>query len=232
MDWWTAFTIGLFGSMHCVGMCGPIAMALPFHDRSRWHILQNTSLYNSGRITTYAVIGLLPGLLGQGLALAGFQQSVSIFLGLLFLFAALFSLGASQYLHRIALYRHFYAVVQQGLGQLLKKQTRKTFFSIGLLNGLLPCGLVYMALAGAITQSSMFSGALYMALFGLGTVPLMSAIAVSKGLISLPMRNFIRKVTPAFMILFALLLLFRGLQVDLPESIDAWMLMGYLPMCE
>jgi sulfite exporter TauE/SafE len=232
MDWWTAFTIGLFGSMHCVGMCGPIAMALPFHDRSRWHILQNTFLYNFGRTSTYAIIGILPGLLGQGLALAGYQQGISIFLGLLFLFAALFSLGASQYLQRMALYRCFYTEVQLRLGRLLKTQTKKAFFSIGLLNGLLPCGLVYMALAGALTQSSIVSGALYMTLFGLGTMPLMSALAVSKGLISLPTRNFIRKVTPAFMILFALLLLFRGLHIDLPESIDTWMLMGYLPMCE
>jgi sulfite exporter TauE/SafE len=232
MDWWTAFTIGLFGSMHCVGMCGPIAMALPFHDRSKRHILKNTLLYNSGRISTYAIIGLLPGLLGQGLALAGFQKNISIILGLLFLFAAFFSLGANQYLQRIALYRRFYALVQQRLGVLLKTQSRRTFFSIGLLNGFLPCGLVYMALAGALTQSSMFSGAIYMAVFGLGTLPLMLTIAISRGLISLPMRNLIRKVTPAFMILFALLLLFRGLRIDLPESIDTWMLMGYLPMCE
>lgn len=232
MDWWTAITIGFFGSMHCIGMCGPIAMALPFHDRNKWHILQNSLLYNSGRISTYAMIGLLPGLLGQGLALAGFQKNISIILGVMFLIAAFFSLGANRYLQRLTYYRRFYAFVQHKLGQLLKAQTRKTFFSIGLLNGLLPCGLVYMALAGALTQSTMMAGAGYMALFGLGTLPLMLMITVSKGFISLPMRNFIRKATPVFMVLFALVLLFRGLLVDLPESIDTWMLMGYLPMCE
>lgn len=232
MDWWTAFTIGLFGSLHCVGMCGPIAMALPFQDQNKWRIFQNTLLYNGGRIATYALIGILPGLVGQGLALGGFQKNMSILLGIFILLAAVFSFGADRYLQKIPLYRRFYFFVQQKLGQLLKNQDRSTFFSIGLLNGLLPCGLVYMALAGALTQTNMFAGAGYMAFFGLGTLPLMLTVALSKGLISLGLRNFIRKVTPAFMVIFALLLLFRGFHVSLPKSIDTWMMMGYLPMCE
>ncbi|MCB0664306.1 MAG: sulfite exporter TauE/SafE family protein [Saprospiraceae bacterium] len=232
MDWWTALTIGLFGSLHCVGMCGPIAMALPFQDQNRWQILQNTLLYNGGRIATYAMIGILPGLVGQGLALGGFQKNMSIILGITFLIAAFFSFGADRFLQKIPLYRRFYFAVQNRLGHLLRSQSRRTFFSIGLLNGLLPCGLVYMALAGALTQSNMFAGAGYMAFFGLGTVPLMLSVALSKGFVSLRMRNFIRKVTPAFMVLFGLLLIFRGFHIDLPESIDTWMMMGYLPMCE
>ena len=232
MEWWTAFTIGLFGSLHCVGMCGPIALALPFQDDNPGVVARNSLLYNGGRISTYAVIGLLPGLLGQGLALAGFQKNISIVLGVLFLIATFYSWGASRFLHRWAFYQTFYAKVQLKLGQLLKNQTRKAFFSIGLLNGLLPCGLVYMALAGALTQTHMLSGALYMALFGLGTLPMMLVIALSKGMVSFRLRNVIRKATPAFMILFALLLLFRGLHLNLPASIDTWLMMGSLPMCE
>lgn len=232
MEWWTALTIGLFGSLHCVGMCGPIALALPFQDHSRWSVIRNTLIYNGGRISTYAVIGLLPGLLGQGLALAGFQQSISVILGVGFLLAAIFSWGAGRYLHQWSLYRRFYSYLQFNLGNLLRNQTRSAFFSIGLLNGLLPCGLVYMALAGALTQTQVWSGAFYMGLFGLGTLPLMLAISLSGGMVSLRLRNLIRKATPALMILFALLLLFRGLHLDLPESIDTWMIMGSLPMCE
>ena len=180
----------------------------------------------------YAIIGLLPGLLGQGLALSGFQKNISIALGILFLFAAFFSFGADRFLQKMALYRQFYFFIQRKLGQLLKSKKRTTFFSIGLLNGLLPCGLVYMALAGALTQSNMFAGSSYMALFGLGTMPLMLTVALSKGFISLHLRNLIRKATPAFMILFAIILLFRGFHVELPKSIDTWMMMGSLPMCE
>lgn len=232
MDWWTALTIGLFGSLHCVGMCGPIAMALPFQNQNRFQILQNTLLYNGGRIFTYAMIGLLPGLLGQGLALGGFQKNMSVILGIFFLLAAFFSFGADRMLQRIPIYRRFYFYVQSKLGELLRSQSRSTFFSIGFLNGLLPCGLVYMALAGALTQTNMLAGAGYMAFFGLGTLPLMLTIALSKGFISLRLRNLIRRVTPAFMVLFGLLLIFRGFHIDLPESIDTWMMMGYLPMCE
>src|SRR6202012_1275564 len=78
-----AFLIGLFGSVHCIGMCGPLAFAVPSFDRRWWRVVLDKISYNAGRIITYSFLGLIIGLLGRQLWLAGLQQGVSIVSGLL-----------------------------------------------------------------------------------------------------------------------------------------------------
>jgi len=228
---WTAFTIGILGSLHCVGMCGPIALALPYQSRSTWTHLKNAISYNGGRVFTYGVIGLLPGLLGYGLSIAGFQKSTSLVIGISLLLSALISIRLPHKRIHIRPLERVNSWVQRQMGTLLKVHHTAGFFSIGMVNGLLPCGLVYMALAGALTQDTAFAGSAYMMVFGLGTVPLMLAIGVSKLFISVRIRNSFRRIVPIFMMVIAVLLIFRGLNVSLPGHLGTIIEMGVMPMC-
>lgn len=212
----TAFVIGLAGSFHCVGMCGPIALALPGKFSTRFSIVFSRAFYNFGRIFTYSVLGAVFGLFGKAFALAGFQQAVSIMLGILLLIAALFSVNMeSNFLKIPALYR-FNSFIKSRLGRLLKINKHSSLFLIGVFNGFLPCGFVYLALAGAITTGTPADGALYMALFGLGTFPLMFATSMLGGILSIKTRSLFRKLAPAMFILFSCLFILRGLNLGIP----------------
>ena len=220
-----AFTIGLFGSLHCVGMCGPIAAALPYSSESKLSLAGNVLLYNGGRILTYGLLGVVFGLLGASFFLAGFQQFISIFLGVVFLMAGIFSFNLESTLLKWKWTGRIFFFVKSRLSIYLsprkqdgQKKSVSPLFFIGLLNGLLPCGLVYMALAGAISAGSIGGGFLWMVTFGLGTVPLMVLAAVSGNAVSFSFRRFFKKAYPVLLILFALLFIVRGLNVEIPAD--------------
>jgi len=231
MEWWTAILIGFFGSLHCIGMCGPIAMVIPYHSTSFHHGFLRSGLYNSGRIIGYAAIGILPGLFGQGLYLAGLQKNMALVLGMFLLIMAVFSFGLESRLTSIAIFRSFNQWLQKLLGKFLKQPTNTGVLVTGILNAFIPCGLVYVALAGAVMQQNIWSGALYMGLFGLGTIPLMLGIGLAGPLIGIKWRNYLKRATPIFLILFAALFIFRGLNVNLPIDIQFWIDQGAQPMC-
>lgn len=228
---WTAFTMGLVGSLHCVGMCGPIALALPYQNGSRWRAASNVILYNIGRIFTYTFLGVMIGLLGKGLFLAGIQAYFSIALGAILLLAALFSINIEQRLLTIPLLQGLNNWVKVKLSALMKQNSQGTLFLIGALNGLLPCGLVYMAIVGTLTMPSIASGALYMALFGLGTVPLMLSTAIAGQFVSLRWRSRARKLIPIFLAAFALFFIWRGINFAAPLEMRFWENMDNIPMC-
>ena len=228
---WTAFTIGLLGSLHCIGMCGPIALALPYQEKSWWKVVRNALLYNGGRVMTYGMLGLLPGLMGYGLSLAGVQQNLSIVLGVTLLVYSLFSFNLESRIANLPLMKQLHQWSQNTLSNLLRKKGSFTFLGIGMVNGLLPCGLVYMALAGALTQGTPIAGSAYMMLFGLGTIPLMAALGLSKQFLGIKIRRLFRQVLPVFMALIGVLLLVRGLNVPLPDNLETILEMGFMPMC-
>lgn len=213
---WSAFLIGVFGSFHCIGMCGPIALALPVQKNSRLNLIVGRLLYNIGRAITYAIIGLLFGLLGQSLSLAGFQQSVSIIAGILILLMVLLPSSISQKLYLLKPAYGFTNYLKKKFGVLLKKKSTASTFFIGLLNGFLPCGLVYIAVAGAIASGSYFDGAVYMFVFGIGTLPIMLAVSLAGNFISLTIRKRINKLIPTFMIVLAFLFILRGMNLGIP----------------
>lgn len=213
---WSAFLIGVFGSFHCIGMCGPIALALPVQKNSRLNLIVGRVLYNIGRAITYAIIGLLFGLLGQSLSLAGFQQSVSIVAGVLILLMVLLPSSISQKLYLLKPAYGFTNYLKKKFGMLLKKKSTTSTFFIGLLNGFLPCGLVYIAVAGAIASGSYFDGAVYMFVFGIGTLPIMLAVSLAGNFISLSLRKRINKLIPTFMIVLAFLFILRGMNLGIP----------------
>lgn len=228
---WSAFMIGLVGSLHCVGMCGPIAMALPHQGSYRWVATSRLLLYHLGRISTYALLGVLIGFFGKGLFLAGMQMYVSIALGLLLLLVALFSINVESQLIRIGFMRRFQAGVRQKMGRLLNSQHPGALYGLGMLNGLLPCGLVYMAIVGAVATGSIWHGSAYMALFGAGTLPLMLATSLAGQFIDVKWRNRLRRLTPVFLVLFAVLFISRGMQFELPSDMRFWESMQEVPMC-
>jgi sulfite exporter TauE/SafE len=206
---WAGFLFGLLGSFHCVGMCGALALALPGRASGRL-------LYQLGRVSTYATLGAGAGLLGQGLRLAGAQQSLSIVSGVLIL---LLVAVPERYTSRVAaglgLSRPL-AWVKTTLARLFQQPSLPAMYATGLLNGLLPCGLVYLALAGALSAPGVVGATAYMACFGLGTLPLMLGLSLSGQLVPLAWRTRLRQAVPYTAALLAVLFIVRGLGLGIP----------------
>lgn len=227
----TAFSIGILGSVHCVGMCGPIALALPFRGLSRWQTVQGILAYNAGRIATYALLGTFIGLIGRGVWLAGWQAQLSLAVGIGLALTALLSIPVESRFLRIPFVQRLHQWVGCKLAQHIGARGIRTFLIVGALNGLIPCGLVYMAIAGALTSSSFLSGAAFMALFGLGTVPMMALTAFAGQRLNLAWRSRLRTLAPLLILLVATVFILRGLHFQAPDSIrfqEAWQAM---PMC-
>lgn len=216
MDFITPLTIGLVGSLHCMGMCGPIVVALPLKKHNLASKIAGALLYNSGRIVTYGVIGILFGMLGRGIRLAGFQQWTSILLGAAMVISVLFPFFFRK---KITLGDLFAGYSSRLIVRLRKLFADRSYFSllmIGLLNGLLPCGLVYVAVAGAIASGHVLNGALFMMLFGLGTVPLLLTAALASDLIGQRIRSKMQRVVPYFVFLLGVLFILRGMSLGIP----------------
>ena len=211
----SAVVFGLLGSFHCIGMCGPIAFMLPIDRQNSTKGFFQILSYHLGRLLTYSLIGLLFGFLGKGFYFFGFQQQLSIIVGIsmiiVILFPKLFArVNLSKSLNKIIF------KVKNALGKELKKKRNDTFFTIGFLNGFLPCGLVYMAVFGALATTNAFSGSLYMFLFGLGTIPLMTAVVYLGNFTKGTFRKKIQKVIPIVVVLIGVLFILRGLGLGIP----------------
>ncbi len=212
----SALVLGIMGSFHCAGMCGPIAIALPLYGNTFTQKIFGAGLYNLGRTLTYGIMGAFFGLIGQGLQLLGFQQKVSVIMGSLMIISVLFP----------ALFRNQYNMgkswvpvvgkLKKTIGQMFSIRSFSSLFFIGMLNGLLPCGLVYMAIAGAIGTGGVLQGALYMILFGLGTIPILFAIAIAGNILSVAVRKKINKLIPVLVVVVGLLFILRGLSLGIP----------------
>ncbi|MCJ8163252.1 sulfite exporter TauE/SafE family protein [Pontibacter sp. E15-1] len=213
---WAGLLFGLVGSFHCVGMCGPIAVALPFVGSSGWRYYAGRLLYNCGRIVTYASLGALAGAFGETLQLAGLQQTVSIVSGVLILLLLVLPAARKGRYTRWLGTDKLMAWVRHQIGYFFRKNSLGALFMVGLLNGLLPCGFVYIALAGAISAPGIGGAMGYMALFGLGTLPLMLLVSLSGKRISLKMRGTFNRAVPYVGITLALLFIVRGLGLGIP----------------
>lgn len=213
---WAGFLFGILGSFHCVGMCGPIAMALPIGRGAGWQFIAGRLLYNGGRILTYALLGGLAGLFGKSLQLAGFQQTISIVSGILILaLVVLPHFGGNKFTTFIG-FDKVLLKVQGLMGKQFQKNSTASLGIIGMLNGILPCGFVYIALAGAVSVPSVGGSMLYMALFGLGTFPLMFILSLSGKLVKPNFRQFFKKAIPYAATFMAVLFILRGLNLGIP----------------
>ena len=205
----TAFLTGLLGSFHCVGMCGPIALALPVIGNSAAEKIYSRLLYNLGRMITYSILGLLLGTFGLGLKLAGLQQSVSIGAGVFIIITVLLSrrLGSK-------FSPNFFS--GNMIGKLFQQRSYLSMLGVGLINGLLPCGFVYIALIASVAMQDALHGAFFMIFFGLGTLPLMFTVSMIGQFLSIKIRSGINKFVPLFAVLFACIFILRGMNLGVP----------------
>lgn len=208
----TGFLMGLLGSLHCAGMCAPIVLALPLVGTKPWQRALGIALYHGGRISTYALLGALVGSLGYGATLSGWQQGLSIVMGVLILVVLMLPASVK---HRVGLSR-LLQPVRNAMNRLWSRASYSTLGLIGMLNGALPCGLVYAALAGSLTTFSVWMGALYMVAFGLGTVPMLLAAQWVGRRISAQARHRIQRAIPVLVGCMAVLLILRGLNLGIP----------------
>ena len=208
--YWSAFVFGLVGSFHCVGMCGPIVLAVPGKS------IFSKLLYNLGRTVTYALMGLVIGIIGEGFSLAGYQQILSVIVGAAMLLIVIFTKYKHFDLPLSGAISKLWIFSKNKLTPLFKSDAAMAPFLIGLINGLLPCGLVYAAIFAAVAMGGMLESSLYMILFGLGTAPLLIALSVFGNFLTPALRNKFNRTVPYLLGLVAILIILRGLNLGIP----------------
>lgn len=208
------FFMGLFGSLHCVAMCGPLVMALPVSGQSSWKVAANRLIYQAGRILTYGIIGFLIGYIGNSIAVKGWQQVISIATGAFLIGMGLF-----------AFFSHYFPAMAGWQQRMLQPVIRKMgywlyrpggSFMAGALNGLLPCGMVYMALAAALNVDSLLGGGTFMVFFGLGTLPMMAAVSIFGSLFKKKFSFNMSKWLPTLFLIMGIWFLLRGANLNIP----------------
>jgi len=213
---YTALTIGLVGSLHCIGMCGPIAVALPLGKKGWGYRVFGGVTYNVGRIISYALLGAVFGLLGQGIEMAGLQKWASILIGAVMVLSVVFP---ALFKGKVKIEQIFFGYAGKMIGKFRKLfaiSSIPSLFTIGILNGLLPCGLVYVAIAGAINTNSFYDGIFFMIFFGLGTLPVMLAIPLLGNMIGQKVRRKFSGILNVFIVILGVLFILRGLSLGIP----------------
>lgn len=216
MDLITAFTIGLVGSLHCLGMCGPIAIGIPLHKDNWIKKAFGGILYNLGRIVTYGILGAIFGLLGRGIQLAGLQQWASIGIGIAMIVSVIFPVVFREKIKFDKIFTGYASRLIGSFKNLFTKSSLSSLFTIGLLNGLLPCGLVYMAIAGALNTNDMMMGVAFMVMFGIGTTPALLALSLAGNVVGSQFKAKARKVIPVFIVILGILFILRGMNLGIP----------------
>ncbi|AZA91444.1 Uncharacterized conserved protein [Chryseobacterium nakagawai] len=212
----SAIALGFASGFHCIGMCGPIALSMGLTKKQAANFYLQNLTYQFGRIFTYSLLGALLGIIGQGFEMAGFQKYLTITAGALLIIMAVFSFGGKDFASKIPFLSKFLYSVKSNLGRLLQKADYRSRFTTGILNGFLPCGMVYMALTASLAGGGIWQGALYMALFGLGTLPFMFAIVLAGNLMNQAFRTKVLKAVPVIMIILGGLFILRGLELGIP----------------
>jgi len=215
MDSIEGFIFGFIGSLHCIGMCGPLALALPLPTKTAGQKAAGAFLYNIGRAFTYGILGLIFGLLGLGLKLSGIQQWVSIACGVVMILSVVLPgvIKLPKSSHKFS--SSIYTQLKKKIGDSLNRKKLSNLLVIGVLNGFLPCGLVYVAITRALTSDSLTNSVVFMVFFGLGTLPLMFAVAYFANIIKSRFLNQMRKAIPVFIIILGLLFILRGLNLGI-----------------
>lgn len=211
-----ALVLGFLGNLHCLGMCGPIALAVPHISKTSSGILIDDVIYNSGRIMTYALLGFIIGVFGSPIGMSHLQGPVSITMGSVLL---VYLIIPAKYKFKFLNFNvtgRIWSVLRSKFASILNAKTRKTLFLIGLLNGLLPCGLVYIALFAAVGYFDPLKSMLFMVLFGVGTSPVMLSVYYLKRLITAKLKSKVKYAIPAGITLVAIMLILRGLSLGIP----------------
>lgn len=231
---YSALLLGLISSLHCMGMCGPIAMMLPLNYNNPAKKAAQILLYHFGRMTAYGSLGLLFGIVGRGFYLAGLQQQASIIAGIVMITIVLLpEKQFAKYNFSKPIYR-IISKIKTGLGSQFRKRSYKALFITGLLNGYLPCGLVYAALFGALAMQNIAFSTAYMLLYGLGTIPLMSLVVYASSLFKNAWRNSVTKIVPYIAVCIGIWFIVRGLSLSIPylSPGNLSLFVGEMPNCK
>lgn len=210
---YSAFILGLLGSMHCVGMCGPLLMALPFNKEGK---KTGMLIYHLGRILCYGCLGLLTSVLGISLQSAGVHEKISLGAGIVLLVGLLlFYLGYLN-IHRYIRSAYVLNKIKEFWQKFMQTQKWYYLFVIGFLNGMLPCGLVYVALGFTLVFPDNTLSFYYMVAFGLGTLPALLAVGFFSRFLHVKLRKYVQYLVPITTAISAILLIIRGLSLDIP----------------
>jgi uncharacterized protein len=212
----SAIALGLASNFHCLGMCGPIALAIPLNNTSSFTRVLSILMYNGGRVFTYTLLGILLGSLGKGASLLGYQQQLSIIIGIGMVIFALLSFYKKSLSITNTNLNTLFSGLKQKMGSFLKRNSYDANLILGLLNGLLPCGMVYFALAGATAWGGMLEGGLFMFFFGIGTLPVMLLMPYLKTRMTTQVRLKLQTYIPLFLLVFGILLIVRGANLGIP----------------
>ena len=210
----SGFVLGFAGSVHCVGMCGPLALSLPFQQFTGWQKVLAVGGYHFGRISSYMIIGIIAGIFGRGLNWFGLTQILSIVLGsFIVLSVVLPRLFSKLNLPFLNGFKQWQITTMQTI---LQKRSAPSMYFFGILNGFLPCGLVYTAVAASLVAHTITESILFMGIFGLGTVPAMLLLVLAAQSLSGGFRQQIRKLIPVLSLIIGILLILRGLNLYIP----------------
>jgi len=207
-----AFFTGIFGSFHCVAMCGPLLAAMPYVGHSAWKVLFQIIIYQIGRILMYGLLGMAAGFIGSGFNFIGLQQTLSAVTGIALILIGLSHFGTIKMAKPTIGSTMFYRTIVRLLGQYINKPLGG--FAAGAINGLLPCGIIYIALGQAINLPEAWQASEFMLIFGLGTTPLLLITAMFP--VVFRKTRLYMGFLPILFLLSGSILLARGLNVNIP----------------
>ena len=214
-----SFTLGLFGSLHCLFMCGPLVLGVGKSSQKHGLGLFLHSMgYNLSRVLAYVLLGVIFGMLGKGFSLIGFQQMLSIITGVLLLVLVLASLDLERFIFRFSAIRNLYSKYSVFLQRKISVLAQSHPLTLGFLNGLLPCGMVYIALAGALGTASIYEGAIFMLSFGLGTLPMILLIMTSSSSLFQLSGKYRKYIIPIGQAALGIYMIIRGSGSALPDG--------------
>lgn len=211
-----ALGIGFSSGLHCLGMCGPIALSLGLTKSSGISFYTENAAYQTGRAFTYALLGAVAGIIGEGFSLAGIQSVLTIFAGIVLILMALLSVKGTDWASRIGFLQKPLMRVRSALAAKLQQSGAVSRFTTGVLNGFLPCGMVFVALTASLAAGGVWQGALFMFFFGLGTFPFMFSAVLFGNLLTPQLRGKLLKGVPVLLLLLGVLFILRGMELGIP----------------
>lgn len=212
LTWTMALLMGFTGSLHCAGMCGPIVWIMPFQAYTGYKKIIAISLYHFGRISVYACLAAILHSF-RDLFDPKVQQYISVILGSLLLVTGILSFIPN---HLVSVSLPWAGQVKKMLGNVIGKPGLSTLLIAGILNGLLPCGLVYMALSASLSAHTALQGVILMYFFGIGTLPMLISISLLKKKLVFLRSAHITKLVPMVVFCFGFLFILRGMNLNIP----------------
>jgi sulfite exporter TauE/SafE len=227
-----AISLGFLGSLHCIGMCGPLALGAA--GTGRYGIVKSLISgihYNVGKSLSYGILGFGAGFAGNIILMAGIQKSISIISGALLIAIAIFAIQPDIWIQKFRVFKKWNALLSKHFQYTYKSHFFGKEIYLGFLNGFLPCGLVYIALAGAVTLQHPVGSAGFMVMFGAGTMPALLLVFLTGPGIKYRFRHIFQKIYPIAASITGLYLIYRGIFSELPLQLDFIQALQHPVMC-